>query len=149
MTYPPSFINYCKTLNSKLTSLRKSVLYILWGTKKPLKAYEILDCLLQIKENSKPSTVYRVLDYFIACGIVHKIESIQSYILCQEPVKPSLSEFLLVCKRCHQVNEICDKSLFKLIAQLVETYHFSLNQEAIELKGACFNCREESNLCLP
>lgn len=112
MIYPESFIEYCTGFNYKVTSLRKRILYILWAVEKPLKAYEILDNLLKINTNSKPPTVYRVLDYFVKCGVVHKIESIQSFTLCREPKKYLSSEVLMVCNQCRRVEEIHDDDMF-------------------------------------
>ena len=140
MIYPTSFIQYCVTLELKLTSLRKEVLYILWCAQKPLKAYEILDNLLKIKQNSKPPTVYRALVFFLATGVVHKIESIQSYTLCCEPGKHLPSELLMVCNNCHQVVEVYDSEVRHWVLKLAESHHFQLKQDAIELKGLCKLC---------
>ncbi len=140
MNYPLSFMQYCATLELKLTALRKDVLYILWCAKKPLKAYEVLDNLLKIKSNSTPPTVYRALIFFLASGTVHKIESIQSYTLCCEPEKHLSSEVLMVCNGCHQVVEVYDAAVHHLVAKLAGDYHFQLKQDAIELKGTCKQC---------
>lgn len=140
MIYPTAFLNYCTSIELKLTSSRKSVLFILWNSQKPLKAYEILDNLLKINSNAKPPTIYRVLDYFVECGIVHKIESIQSYKLCHEPEKHHPSEILLLCNDCHQVNEFYDKTMRKLVEKLAQENYFHLGQEAIELRGVCEEC---------
>lgn len=140
MSYSIPFIHYCESLVLKLTSLRKEVLYVLWCAKKPLKAYEILDGLLKIKTNSTPPTVYRALDFFVANGIVHKIESIQCYTLCCEPEKHLPSEVLMVCSNCHQVVEIYDALMHALVARLAVDHNFKLNQDAIELKGLCQMC---------
>lgn len=140
MNYPISFIQYCATLAIKLSSLRKEVLYILWSAQKSLKAYEILETLLKVKSNSTPPTVYRTLLYFVEKGIVHKIESIQSYALCCEPEKHLPSEILMVCNHCHQVVEIYDADVRNLVAKLADHHHFQLNQDAIELKGHCQTC---------
>jgi Fur family transcriptional regulator, zinc uptake regulator len=140
MIYPNSFLSYCSAIAIKITSLRKSVLYILWEAKKPLKAYEILDKLLQVKQNSKPPTVYRILDYLEDYGVVHKIESIQSYTLCHEPEKHLPSEVLLVCNDCHQVNELYDRTMHALVQKLSQENHFHLGEGAIELKGICDKC---------
>ncbi|WP_133128397.1 Fur family transcriptional regulator [Legionella nagasakiensis] len=140
MNYPGSFIQYCTTLGVKLTSLRKEVLYILWQAKKPLKAYEILDLLLQIKPNSKPPTVYRALSFFVMHGIAHKIESIQSYTLCCEPEKHLYSEVVMVCDDCHQVIEVYDAVIQSLVLKLADNNHFKLKQDIIELKGICQHC---------
>ncbi len=138
--YPDSFVHYCASLDLKLTSLRKEVLYVLWCATKPLKAYEILDALLKMKPNSTPPTVYRALEFFEAHALVHKIESIQSYTLCCEPHKHLSSEVLMVCGGCHQVVEIYDEGVCDLFATLAGANGFPLRQDAIELKGTCRDC---------
>ncbi|WP_051555269.1 transcriptional repressor [Legionella fairfieldensis] len=140
MTYPASFLDYCASINLKLTSVRKGVLFILWCAEKPLKAYEILDHLVQIKQNSKPPTIYRVLDYFVDYGVVHKIESIQSYTLCHEPAKHRPSEILMVCSNCYQVSELYDDAIHNLLEKLSQASEFHLGKDAIELKGICSQC---------
>jgi Fur family zinc uptake transcriptional regulator len=140
MNYPPPFVDYCATLDLKLTSLRKEVLYILWCAQKPLKAYEVLDSLLKTKSNSTPPTVYRALIFFLASGIVHKVESIQSYTLCCEPEKHLSSEVLIVCNTCHQVIEVYDAEVRNLVAKIATHHNFQLSQDAIELKGFCKSC---------
>ncbi len=140
MNYSILFNQYCESLALKLTSLRKEVLYVLWSEKKPLKAYEILDSLLKIKPNSTPPTVYRALVFFVAKGIVHKIESIQCYTLCCEPEKHLPSEVLMVCNNCHQVVEVYDALMHALVARLAVDHCFKINQDAIELKGICQQC---------
>ena len=140
MNHPVSFMQYCATLDLRLTSLRRDVLYILWCAKKPLKAYEVLDNLIKTKSNATPPTVYRALIFFLASGVVHKIESIQSYTLCSEPEKNLPSEVLMVCNDCHQVIEVYDADVRCLVAKLADKNHFQLKQDAIELKGICKQC---------
>ena len=134
-------MHYYLALDLKLTSLRKEVLYILWRAQRPLKAYEILDNLIINKPNSKPTTVYRTLDFFVSTGLVHKIESIQSYTLCCEPEKHLPSEVLMVCNDCHHVTEVYDAEIRRLVSKLTDTHHFQLKQDAIELKGVCQPCQ--------
>lgn len=143
--YPVLFIQFCATLELKLTSLRKEVLYVLWCATKPLKAYEILDSLLKTKSNSTPPTVYRALEFFEAAALVHKIESIQSYTLCCEPQKHLPSEVLMVCSVCHQVVEVYDEGICMALAKLSHANSFQLRQNAIELKGTCQSCLEKLN----
>lgn len=140
MGYPQAFIDYCLSIHNRLTSMRKCILFILWQSEKPLKAYELLNELLSVKPNAKPPTVYRVLDYFVACGVAHKIESIQSYTLCCEPKKHLPSEILMVCNQCHAVHEVYDKAMHTLMQQLSKDNAFYLGQDAIEVKGFCNAC---------
>lgn len=143
MNYPSIFIEYCKTQTLRFTSLRKQVLYLLWCTEKPLKAYEMLELLVKIKPNAQPSALYRVLDYFVTMGIVHKIDSLQSYVLCQESNKKQALELLMVCHKCSYVQEIVDISMqvLGMVQKIVKPYHFQLSQDPIELSGICQNCK--------
>jgi Fur family transcriptional regulator, zinc uptake regulator len=140
MNYPAEFISYCEDLKLRLTSLRKEILHILWRADKPVKAYEILNDLLKIKPNATPPSIYRSLDFFVLSGILHKIESIQSYTLCNEPIKNLPAEILMVCNVCHSVIETYNNHLHELFTKLSSTHYFELNQDAIELKGTCKNC---------
>jgi len=133
---------YCTSLKIKLTSLRKEVLYILWQAEKPLKAYEVLDSLLLVKPNSKPTTVYRTLLFFLSEGVLHKIEHIQSYMLCNEPEKQLSSEVLMVCTECNQVIEIYNEQLRDLVEKMSNVNHFKLKEGIIELKGSCQRCSD-------
>lgn len=142
MNYPTIFISYCEGLNLKLTSLRKEILYILWCAKKPIKAYDILSNLIKTKSNATPPTVYRSLDFFVTSNILHKIESIQSYTLCCEPVKNLSAEILMVCNNCHNVVETYNTNIHKLLTEISKQNSFQLNQDAIELKGTCQTCLE-------
>lgn len=140
MGYSAAFLDFCSTIKYRLTSLRKQILYILWCSEKPLKAYDILQQLLQSQANAKPPTVYRVLDYFVALGCVHKIESIQSYALCHEPEKKYHCELLMVCGQCHAVTEVYDPEVHTLVEQLSIKHQFVLNPGVIEIKGQCQSC---------
>ena len=140
MNFPPKFLEYSSSLGLKLTLMRKEVLYILWCEKRPLKAYEILDNLLKFKLNSQPPSVYRTLVFFSSHGVVHKIESIQSYMLCCQPIRHLESELLMVCSICHQVIEVHDPVVQSLVLKLAEENTFRLKQDTIELKGTCQRC---------
>ncbi|QRN04718.1 hypothetical protein GH742_13075 [Legionella sp. MW5194] len=147
MSYPLAFLDFCATVEHKPTSLRKNVLYILWRSNKPLKAYDIVEQLLQFNANAKPPAVYRVLDYFVALGLVHKIESIQSYSLCQEHEKKYHCELLMVCNQCHTVTEVYDAALHALIKQLGHKQQFALQEGSIEIKGLCEPCQQQRTHC--
>lgn len=140
MNYPDTFISYYKQLNLKLTSLRREILYILWCEKKSIKAYEILECLLKTKINATPPNVYRSLDFFVANNVLHKIESIQSYTLCCEPIKQLPVEILMVCHICHSVIETHDSNTHLLLSKLAKQKNFKLTENPIELKGTCEKC---------
>lgn len=141
MGYPEAFIDYFKQFALTLTSLRKAVLFCLWNANRPLKAYDILNELLRIKPNMTPTAVYRVLDFFIDSGVIHKIESMQAYTLCSSPHAHHATEILMVCDECGCVIENYDPHCHELLSQLASQFRFKLSHEPIEMKGTCSDCQ--------
>jgi len=143
MRYSPDFLAYCKSFPLTFTSLRKAVLHALWQTKKPLKAYDILDGLLDEQPNATAAAIYRALSFFVTAGVVHKLDSIQSYALCGEPETSVCSEVLMVCSSCHDVRKVEGHVVRDAAVTLAQLDAFQLNHTPIELRGVCGDCSEE------
>jgi Fur family zinc uptake transcriptional regulator len=59
---------------------------------KPIKAYDLLD---KVREGegagaAAPPTVYRALDFLLANGFIHKLESVNAFVACHHPNAPSI-----------------------------------------------------------
>ncbi|MDX2347195.1 MAG: Fur family transcriptional regulator [Legionella sp.] len=143
MLYPVKFLAYCKQFSLTLTSLRKAVLYALWQTNKPLKAYDILEVLLDEQPNATASAVYRALGFFVDAGMLHKIDSIQAYALCNTPDVHICSEVLMVCASCRDVRELQDVMVREAVTRLADMDAFKLSHEPIELRGTCAVCAQK------
>jgi Fur family transcriptional regulator, zinc uptake regulator len=141
MGYPADFLIYCKTLSFTMTSLRKAVLFSLWNTDKPLKAYDILERLSDDQPNATAAALYRALGFFVTAGVVHKIDSIQSYALCGKEDAHVCSELFMVCSVCHEVCEVHDNVVRKAVQQLALKHLFYVSDDPIELRGLCASCR--------
>lgn len=143
MNYPIAFLQYCEHIDSRITTWRKRVLYLLWEQQRPLRAYEILAQLKQTKdENITPMTIYRVLDYFIKHHVVHKIESIQAYKLCDFATTDTPArELLMICLQCMTIKEFSDSQSNSLLEQLFANCNYNMAEQVIELSGICEKCR--------
>lgn len=145
MGYPSAFVIYTKhlslTMAITITSLRKAVLFVLWNTEKPLKAYDILERLSDDQPNATATALYRALGFFVTAGIVHKIDSIQSYALCGKEEAHACSELFMVCSVCHNVDEVHDVAVRQAMQQLALRSDFHLSDDPIELRGLCARCR--------
>ena len=93
--------------NQSLTKNQRIVLDLLQNSGEPLKAYFILDSLKKEGLNS-PLQVYRALDKLVELGKIHKIESINSFIICNNSNCASNTAFT-ICERCGKVKEIKNK----------------------------------------
>ncbi|HEV3397502.1 MAG TPA: transcriptional repressor, partial [Xanthobacteraceae bacterium] len=65
----------CAARRERLTPTRRHVLEALAASHRPLGAYEIIDRLAERGPRPAPITVYRALDFLLAQGLVHRIES--------------------------------------------------------------------------
>lgn len=123
----------------KLSPHNQKVLDLLQHAGKPLSAYDILDKLRRYGMRSPP-TVYRALDYLLKHGLVHKLESLNSFVACQHHEDHGhISQFVL-CMSCGTVREIEDKSLMKLAKKLGGKFLARVSKEVFELSGTCHAC---------
>lgn len=141
MIYPPAFVMYAKRLLLTMTSLRKAVLFVLWNTDKPLKAYDILERLSNEQLHTTATALYRALGFFVTAGVVHKIDSIQSYALCGKEETHTCSELFMVCSVCHEVREVEDVAVREAVQQLALRSDFHVSNDPIELRGLCMICK--------
>ncbi len=103
--------------NQTLTKNQRIVLNLLQDSGEPLKAYFILDSLKKEGLNS-PLQVYRALDKLVELGKIHKVESLNSFIICNNSNCASNTAFT-ICERCGKVKEIKNNNLTEGVNELV------------------------------
>ena len=127
---------------NKLTNNQQTVLDLLEHSKEPLKAYAILFDI-QKKGIKSPLQVYRALDKLIEMGKVHKIESKNSYIACNNAnCSATTSTSFLICELCDKVTEIKKINLSKYFSKQSEKSNFKYIKHNLEIYGACKTCRK-------
>ena len=127
---------------SNLTKNQALVFHALQGAEKPLGAYDLLDALRGDGLRS-PLQIYRALDKLIGLGLVHRIESLNAFILCvhcDDEVRPDNAAFT-ICTKCGRVTELNDSGLARQLEQLAEDTGFALEKSTVELRGLCAACR--------
>ena len=78
----------CLDSGRSATPQRMTIIDALDSSGKNLSAYELLDLLNAKGKLFNISTIYRVLDFWIEMGVVHKIDSSNTY-LCLLYTSPS------------------------------------------------------------
>lgn len=130
----------CHERGQRLTRPRRAVLAKLLSAGRPLSAYELLDLLRPEDGKSTAASVYRTLDFLMGLGIVHRLESTRSFVLCEHPDGPHWVQFL-ICRRCGQVVEAEDERVAAATERLGRRLGFALDQRIVELTGVCQSCR--------
>lgn len=124
-----------------LTKNQALVFHALDGASKPLGAYDLLDELRSDGIRS-PLQVYRALDKLIGLGLVHRLESLNAFILCAHCGDAGhQSAAFTICDMCGQVSEVEDRNLVARLAQLTSASGFRLEKSTIELRGVCAACQ--------
>lgn len=130
----------CSRAGQRLTALRRRVLELVWASHRPVGAYALLDELKKDGRGAAPPTVYRALDFLLACGLIHRIESLNAYVGCSHPGEAHLTQFL-ICKSCGTAAEVEDKHLGDALGRSAAAHGFSIASRVIELSGLCASCR--------
>src|ERR1700677_4755418 len=72
----------CDAKGARLTDLRREVLGLILDSDAATGAYDLLDRLRAIRQGAAPPTVYRALEFLLEQGLIHKLESLSSYVGC-------------------------------------------------------------------
>ena len=133
-----AFKKNCYEKKLKLTPLRLKVFELLLNDHRPLGAYQILNTLSKDGLNLTPPVIYRVLDFLIEQGFVHKIKNLNAFIACSHPGNTHSPTFM-ICRKCEKVAEIDVKeSGIKLDKNLFSD--FQIEESIIEVIGICKSC---------
>lgn len=128
---------------SALTKNERLVWDTLTETADPLKAYEILDKLKE-KGVRAPMTVYRALDGLEDKGIIHKLDGINAFVLCNHEAPHAVQTFL-ICNSCSHVKEVeLDSKIREDVTPIVQDHDFHLDTARLEIKGQCSMCAHMS-----
>ncbi|MBZ9668520.1 Fur family transcriptional regulator [Mesorhizobium sp. ES1-3] len=132
----------------ELTRNQKLVLEVISRARKLVSAYDILD---EIRPQGirSPVQVYRAVKKLIQDGTVHKIESLNAFVLCAGPhAHGQGAAILAICERCGRVAEFCDDIIDRRLAEGAGRQSFKIEAVSLELSGLCADCLVEANATL-
>ncbi len=125
----------------RLTAGRRRVLEIVRESAAPMGAYDILSRLNAAGGRHAPSAVYRALDFLVARGLLHRLESLNAWVACRIPGESHSAQFLL-CRRCGAADEIDSRRIAAAIRERARSAGFAVESPVVEVAGLCPNCRD-------
>jgi Fur family zinc uptake transcriptional regulator len=131
----------CHARGARLTVQRRQVLELVLRAGRPVGAYELLDALRRESAGAAPPTVYRALDFLIAHGLVHRIETLHAFVGCDHPGEPHASQFL-ICSECGAVREVEDLAVRRSVLAAADATGFCAEHPVVEVRGRCARCAE-------
>jgi Fur family zinc uptake transcriptional regulator len=130
----------CGQSGARLTRLRRQVFLVLAQASGPLTAYELLD-RLRAERPATAAGVYRSLDFLVAHGLAHRLESRKAFVACAHPDHPHVSQFL-ICRRCGTTVELEDDRIASVVGEWSVRLGFTVEAETLEVSGSCSSCRD-------
>lgn len=130
----------CRNRGARLTELRQRVLALVWDSHAPIGAYQVLEKLAREDRRAAPPTVYRALDFLVAHGLVHRIESMSAYVGCADPGTPHAGQFL-ICGDCGAAAELDDARIARAVRDGCGQAGFRMRRLTVEVEGLCPRCQ--------
>jgi len=132
----------CRERGQKFTPIRRQVLAALLSSHRPLGAYEVIDELARSMPRPAPITVYRALDFLMANGLVHRIESRNAYLACAHDHDAASLVAFLICERCGSVGEIPAAPVAQSLSAAARASGFAPKLSVVEITGTCAHCQK-------
>lgn len=130
----------CLRRGRRFTPIRRKVLELLLIHERSLKAYELLDEIRAHHPNATPPTVYRALEFLLAEGLIHRVDTLNSFIACGDAAGAP-HNLLVVCTQCGAVAEVNDDVVRSRLAERIELAGYRLAGNEIEVKALCPKCQ--------
>ena len=126
---------------NNLSKNQKIIFDLIDKSSEPLKAYSIL-FNVQKKGIKAPLQVYRALDKLVELGKIHKIESRNAFIACQNSsCQISKATAFSICENCEQVSEISNTKLSKYLSNFADEAGMKFSKYNLEFFGLCKKCK--------
>ena len=123
-----------------LSKNQQIIFDIIHNSSEPLKAYSIL-FNVQKKGIKAPLQVYRALDKLVAIGKIHKIESKNAFMACQNSkCQVAKATAFSICENCEKVSEIKNSKLFEYLKDFNDKTGMKYKKYNLEFFGVCNEC---------
>ena len=133
----------CAAADERLTAARRRVLQMLLESSRPRKAYDLIANFGKPRDRPKPTTIYRALEFLIGQGLVHRIESTNSFVACRRSGQAHSAGFL-ICDCCGTVEEF---EVDVLSSQTIaEAKGYTFGTIVLEALGLCRACLPPSSV---
>lgn len=124
-------------------ALRAEVVHALRDAGQPQTAYDILHKLRTTNPKTAPTTVYRTLNSLADRGDIHRLESLNAYVLCQGE-DTCHDAILAICDDCGTVKETAAPEVLETMASAIGKSGFAPSRHIVEVHGTCADCTVES-----
>lgn len=129
----------CEAAGERWTPPRARAYELLLRADGPARAYDLVARFDRQGGSAKPPTVYRALDFLLALGLAHRIESRNMFVACVHPGAPHNAQFL-ICDCCMRAFEL-DLGAREIAHAAAFERGYALTGWMAEAAGLCPSCQ--------
>jgi Fur family transcriptional regulator, zinc uptake regulator len=133
----------CAKVGETLTPLRRQVLELLWASRGPAKAYDLLDALKTDRQGAKPPTIYRALEFLVRVGLAHRVESLNAFMACDVGHNHGAA-IVFICSNCQGAEEAHAEDALHEVERAAAKSRFQVRRAVIEAVGLCRACQAQT-----
>ena len=111
-----------------------------------MSQWKLIQFFLTFKKKGikAPLQVYRALDKLVEIGKIHKIESRNAFIACQNSsCQISKATAFSICESCENVSEISNSKLSKYLSNFSDNSGMKYSKYNLEFFGLCKKCKSK------
>tara|TARA_B100001093_G_scaffold178703_1_gene171243 strand:+ start:253 stop:651 length:399 start_codon:yes stop_codon:yes gene_type:complete len=125
-----------------LSKNQQIILDLIEKSREPVKAYSILSNVKK-KGIKAPLQVYRALDKLIKIGKIHKVESKNAFVACNNSnCEISKATAFSICETCEKVTEISNTKLSRYLKNFQDKTGMIYKKYNLEFYGLCTSCKK-------
>lgn len=135
----------CDRTGNRLTETRLHMLQVLMTVNTPMSAYELTDHYNSIIDQPiMAMSVYRILDFLESIHLVHRLHSINKYVLCHhlEDCHEHHPALFIICRTCQHTQQLSlSPGVLDVLSQQALHAGFKATGSQLELTCLCEKCQ--------
>lgn len=135
---------HCRERGERLTPKRQRLLGLLLQARGPKSAYDLIaDHERVYHEAPAAMSVYRMLNFLVEAGLVHKLATTNQFMACTHIACDHSHERpqFLICDDCQNVEEVSiHGNLLNELKASAEEVGFVMGSQQLEVHGRCRRC---------
>jgi len=137
---------HCQALGERLTPKRERLLALLLEANEPKSAYDLIaDHETRYGEAPPAMSVYRMLNFLVEAGLVHKLATTNQFMACSHIACEHTHRVpqFLICDECHAVEEVgMPRQLLEQLQASAREVGFDMGNQQLEVHGRCRQCND-------
>ena len=136
-TAKEKFLAFLEQKNLRITSQRRAIVDIVFGTDQHFNAEQLLEWAREIDESVSRATVYRALPLLTESGLVHEMDFGKDYKIYDPNYADHPNHNHIICDDCDKVDEFESDQLDTLENEISQNLGFHVKTQQLRINASC------------